>query len=204
MRPIDIVTQREWAGNNCDIVLERIRKEVDAELRTRDASRGIPQRQDLFDENGVKIGTVENFKVYLDDGKRLFVVDQNLSSLKHRGRERRLMIKRRWIQFCSERRDEAAEAAAAGMTERENELATMLESTREVEASDNSIGIEVPPPAPASETATMGEPDPIPEFVVKPGRPGKPFACDQCDRSFAKKNHLANHKKSHTRETVGV
>lgn len=203
MRPIDTVTQREWAGNNCDIVLERIRKEVDAELRTRDANRGIPQVQDLFDENGVKIGTIENFKVYLDDGKRLFVVDQHLSSLKHRGRERRLMIKRRWTQFCSERRDEATEAAAAGMTARENELATMLESTREVEASDNPIEAVALPSTPADEVVTLGSQSPV-GVVIDVAAERKPFACDQCERSFAKKNHLANHKKSHTRETVGV
>ena len=197
MRPIDIVTERDWAGANCDIVLERIREEVDAELRARDATRGIPLIQDLFDENGTTIGTTDSFKVYVDDGKKSFIVDQHLASLKHTGRERRLMIKRRWVQFCSQRRDEAAEAAAAGMTARASELALMLESTSEVEASDKALGPEksTPPETTTSDAAVSAT------FDVKSD---KPFQCEQCGRLFARKAHLTNHMKKHARETVGV
>ncbi len=189
MRPIDSVTQRQWAGPNCDIVLNRIRREVDAELRARDASHGIPQTQDLLDDNGVPIGTIENFKVYVDDGK-LFAVDQHLASLKHTGRERRLMIKRRWVQFCAQRRDEAAEAAAAGMTAREAELAKMLESTAEVEASDQPLG-PVKSTSP-TKTETVGDPADV------------GFDCDECGRTFKRQAHLTNHKRAHARKTVGV
>ena len=193
MRPIDSVTQREWAGANCDIVLKGIRQEVDAELRARDASHGIPQVQDLLDGDGVKVGTIENFKVYVDDGQQ-FAVDQHLADLKHTGRERRLMIKRRWTQFCSQRRDEAAEAAAAGMGARETELAQMLGSTAEVEASDRPLGpVKSTPPA---ETTISADPAAV--------QCGDAFPCDQCERKFKKLAHLTNHKKKHVRETVGV
>lgn len=207
MRPIDSVTKRIWDGDNCNVIMDQIRREVDAELRARDVHRGIPEFKDIFDDDGVKIGVKPNFQVYVDDGKAHFAIDRHLASLRHTGRERRLMIQRRWLQFCAEPRDEGILTADASLIARREELARMLERTREVEASDNSTGAvkstpDLPMPGSDTDIAEFGEP--VSVSVVDVAAKRKPFACDQCDRSFAKKNHLANHKKSHARETVGV
>ncbi|KKM76398.1 hypothetical protein LCGC14_1380540 [marine sediment metagenome] len=195
MQPIDSVTNHPWSPKNSRLMLEQIKDEVRAELRARDASRGIPQLKDVHDDNGVKIGEKDNFQVYKDDGK-VYAVDQHLASLKHSGRENRLMVQRRWAQFCSEPRDEVALSAKAGLTERQDELARTLDRTAEVADSDQPIGPvkstpDLPMPCSDTDTAELGEP--IQEFV-----------CDQCDRKFTQRGHLTNHKKAHAREAVSV
>ena len=197
MQPIDSVTKRPWSSENSRLAIERIKDEVRAELRARDASRGIPQRKDIFDDDGVKIGEKDNFQVYKDDGK-VFVVDRHLASLKHNGRENRLMVLRRWAQFCSKPRDEVALSADAGMTERQTELARTLERTAEIADSDQPLGPEKS--TPPAETMTSTDAVSV-NMVIEPDRP---FVCDQCDRSFTHKGHLTNHLKKHARETVGV
>lgn len=202
MQPIDSVTGRPWSSENSSLALEQIKDEVRSELRARDASRGIPQRKDVLDDNGVKIGEKENFQVYKDDGK-VYAVDQHLASLKHSGRENRLMVERRWAQFCAEPRDEIALSAKAGLTERQNELARTLERTAEVEASDKPLGpVKSTPPTQCERPCTTNTAD-TPVDAVE-FRMTRTFACDQCERTFKRRAHLTNHKKAHAREMVGV
>ena len=197
MRPIDSVTQREWAWESCSIVLGKIRDDVNAELRARDASHGIPQEEDRIDENGVKIGVVPSYKVYTVDDKGHSVVDQHLASLKHKGHERRLLVKRRWAQLCSQPRDEVALTANAGLTVREKQLAQMLEDTAKFEASDPPLG-----PVKSTPPETMTTDDPADVSVVEAVT--KQYPCDQCGRTFKHQGHLTNHQKTHKRELVSV
>lgn len=92
MVPLDL-DGKAWSKSSVDMLTEKIRAEVDAELRARDVSRGLSA------ENG--------YKAYVSDSNGRYVVDQELARNKHTGRERRLLCAKRMAEFCMEPQSEA-------------------------------------------------------------------------------------------------
>ncbi|HDZ71467.1 MAG TPA: hypothetical protein ENH55_01425 [Aurantimonas coralicida] len=105
----------EWDIAIANRMHERIRDEVLTELLARDRKRGIPA----------------DGKVTVLDDEHI-VIDRSLRDARHTGREHRMLSFRRWVQFCSEPRDEAAFKRELAVADRKQRITKGLEYTAEV------------------------------------------------------------------------
>lgn len=96
MVPLDSETGNAWSEASVKMLTEKLKSEADAELRKRDEERSEG-----------RLSAANGYKVYAPDSNGRFAVDPLLRSLRHTGRERRLLLNRKMAEFCMEPKSEA-------------------------------------------------------------------------------------------------
>ncbi len=108
---IDSTTGKSWSQGGANRMFQHIRHHAIAELRARDATRGVPLTEPVLDEKGEPTGAVrESGKVYHQEGNR-FVIDPGLAAAKHNGDDGNALATARWREYRKTPRDEAKELA---------------------------------------------------------------------------------------------
>lgn len=129
MRPTDKKTGKYWSPDNANAKLQDIKTEIVAELRARDASRGIPPDGKMYREYESDPENPGRGKLSMEPIPELVNVQRSC------GRDVNLMLRSRWAEFISEPRAEASYAKSTLTTVRAAALSKAQAAASEVEKS---------------------------------------------------------------------